>query len=62
MNAVENPIKNLPTYNSKPKDTPLSSIEPNTKKPYKEPDEAFINWCIICMCIEYCCCTLMGAA
>jgi hypothetical protein len=54
---VENPINNLPTYESKGKDTPLSSVPPT---PYKEPDEICINFCIICVCIEYCCCTLMG--
>jgi len=56
---VENPIKNLPIYESKGKDTPLSSVPP---APYKEPDESILSCCVICLCIEYCCCTLMGAA
>ena len=54
---VENPINNLPTYESKPKDTPLSSIAPN----YKEPTDPCMCLCAICVCIEYCCCALLGA-
>ena len=58
---VENPIKYVPSYDSKSKDTPLTSVPPNPTA-YKEPDESILSCCVICLCIEYCCCTLMGAA
>ena len=55
---VENPINNLPTYESKSKDSPLSSVPPTNKK---DTSESIGILCVLCIYIQYCCCALMSA-
>ena len=56
---VENPIKYVPSYDSKSKDTPLSSVPP---APYKESDETVGILCVLCLYMQYCCCAFLRAS
>ena len=58
---VENPINNLPTYESKPKDSPLSSVAPTNNEKTNDTSESVGVLCIICIYIEFCCCAIFGS-